>query len=204
MGKSSFGGLSRYACPSALGNVGVWTSLHRRAQTCAAGRAVRAHGAAEGDQGVEAAVRSAAGLFRAGWPGSRHWQLAMLCLPLRGPSGVAAGTRRPQLKLLRAPARGAAAAPTSTMPPVTTLLRCAQCPSHSPAFGAGPLQPSAACPRASCFTDPQPATPYPRRIGYDWAAGRFWRQRHKLHLERGCPTRHGGACERRVKGLRFL
>jgi hypothetical protein len=45
----------------------------RRTQTSAAGRAARAHGAAEGAVEFEAALRSAAGLISAGWPGSSRW-----------------------------------------------------------------------------------------------------------------------------------
>jgi hypothetical protein len=66
---------------SAAVAVALWLSIcpqqrrrldvpERRAQTSAAGRAARAHGAAVGAKGFEAAVRSAAGFSSAGWPGS--------------------------------------------------------------------------------------------------------------------------------------
>jgi hypothetical protein len=55
----------------------------RRAQTSAAGRAARAHGAAVGAQGFEAAVRSAAGLCSAGWPSSSPWT-ALFVRTIRG------------------------------------------------------------------------------------------------------------------------
>jgi hypothetical protein len=51
-----------------------------------------------------------------GWPSqrrlARQQPLALLCLPLGGPSGFSAGIRQPQLELLRPSAQGSAAAPS--------------------------------------------------------------------------------------------
>eukprot|EP00962_Isochrysis_galbana_P034627 scaffold11741_cov135-Isochrysis_galbana.AAC.2 len=64
MGNTSFGGRARCGCRAVPGNVGVGTSPvpECRPQSYAAGRAARAHGAAQGALGFGAAGRSAAGL----------------------------------------------------------------------------------------------------------------------------------------------